>query len=43
VKETHNVDEMYELGGGEVFILCFVALVFVLGIYTLVRFLRSKN
>lgn len=34
---------MYEIGGSEVFILVIVALVFALGIYTLLKFRKNKN
>jgi hypothetical protein len=34
---------MYEMGGSEIFILLIVAIVFGLGIYTLVRFRKSKD
>ena len=34
---------MYEFGGSEIFIIVIVALVFGLGIYTLVKFRKNKN
>ena len=34
---------MNEFGGSEVFILCIVALIFGLGIYTLLKFKKNKN
>ncbi|MGZ3863254.1 MAG: hypothetical protein ACXVPN_12605 [Bacteroidia bacterium] len=36
-------NNMYTLGGGEIFIIALVACVFALGIYTLVKFRKSKN
>jgi hypothetical protein len=34
---------MYDFGGSEIFILLIVAIIFGLGIYTLVKFRKSKN
>lgn len=34
---------MYEFGGSEIFILLIVALIFALGIYTLLKFRKNKN
>ena len=34
---------MYEIGGSEIFIIAIVAIVFGLGIYTLVKFRKNKN
>lgn len=34
---------MYEFGGSEIFILFIVALIFGLGIYTLLKFRKNKN
>ena len=36
-------NNMYTIGGSEIFILAFVACFFALGIYTLVKFRKSKN
>lgn len=36
-------NNMYEFGGSEIFILIIVALVFGLGIYTLLKFRKNKN
>ncbi len=36
-------NSMYQIGGSEIFIIAIVALVFALGIYTLVKFRKNKN
>jgi heme/copper-type cytochrome/quinol oxidase subunit 2 len=36
-------NKMYEFGGSEIFVLFIVALVFGLGIYTLLKFRKNKN
>lgn len=36
-------NNMYEIGGSEIFILLVVALFFGLGIYTLLKFRKNKN
>lgn len=36
-------NKMYEFGGSEIFILLIVAIVFGLGIYTLLKFRKSKD
>ena len=36
-------NSMNEFGGGDLFILCIVAIVFGLGIYTLVKFRKNKD
>lgn len=38
-----NETNMYEFGGSEIFILLIVALIFGLGIYTLIKFRKNKN
>jgi hypothetical protein len=36
-------NNMYEFGGSDLFILLVVVAVFILGIYTLVKFRKNKN
>ena len=36
-------NSMYETGGSEIFIILVVALVFALGIYTLLKFRKNKD
>lgn len=36
-------NKMYEFGGSEIFVLFIVALIFGLGIYTLLKFRKSKD
>jgi len=36
-------NNMYEFGGSEIFILVIVAIIFALGIYTLLKFRKNKN
>jgi hypothetical protein len=36
-------NSMNEFGGGDIFIVCVVALIFGLGIYTLLKFRKNKN
>ncbi len=38
-----NENSMYDIGLSEMIIVLFIALVFVLGIYTLRKFLKNKN
>ncbi|HXB38927.1 MAG TPA: hypothetical protein VNZ49_00205 [Bacteroidia bacterium] len=38
-----STNGMYEFGGSEIFILLIVAIVFALGIYTLLKFRKNKN
>jgi hypothetical protein len=35
--------EMYKIEAGDIFVVVFVAAVFILGIYTLIRFRRNKD
>lgn len=34
---------MYEIGGSEIFIIALIAVIFALGIYTLLKFRKNKN
>lgn len=36
-------NKMYDFGGSEIFILLIVAIIFGLGIYTLLKFRKNKN
>jgi hypothetical protein len=38
-----NEDNMYEFGLSEFFVLAIVIIVFCLGIYTLIKFMKSKD
>ena len=34
---------MYETGPGDIFVVIFIAVIFILGIYTLLKFRKNKN
>lgn len=36
-------NKMYDFGGSEIFVIAIVAIVFGLGIYTLLKFRKNKN
>lgn len=36
-------DSMNEFGASDVFIICIVSLIFIVGIYTLLKFRKNKN
>jgi len=38
-----NEDNMYEFGLSEFFVLAIVIIIFCLGIYTLVKFMKNKD
>lgn len=38
-----NEDNMYEFGLSEFFVLTIVIIIFCLGIYTLVKFMKNKD
>lgn len=39
----HNEDTMYEFGLSEFFVITIVALIFFIGVYTLIKFFKSKD
>ena len=38
-----NENNMYEFGMSEFVVIAIVAIVFIIGVYTLVKFLKSKD